>query len=151
MLVGYEKLSQKQNLSKIKYDLLIELTLLGTLITSLIKSDYSLSGVPLIISFYLWNREGKYRVPWLFAILTGFYILHVFGIVDDFIIQKVIDNFYTRKLWIFFGVFLASPFLLLYNGTKGWSSKELKWFYWSWYPFHMLLIYAVETVVRTMV
>ncbi len=41
--------------------------------------------------------------------------------------------------------FLAIPLLLLYNGRLG--DKNLKWFFYMFYPLHILILYGIDLII----
>lgn len=45
------------------------------------------------------------------------------------------------------GVFLALPLLALYNGKRGNRSAFLRWFFYAFYPAHLLLFYLLSLVL----
>ena len=50
--------------------------------------------------------------------------------------------------WYQWGIFLAIPLMLSYNGKRGYQSQFVsKWFYW-FYPAHLLVLYAVYQIVK---
>ena len=137
-------LAKGEKLKIYRMDFGIELTIIGTLLTTLFQTDYSLSGVPLIMMFYLWNKSRK-PIP-LLIILSIFIALTILNVTEGVAIGVVISHFVSAKLWVYFGAYLALPFLLLYNGRKGYSSKIWQWGSWGWYPLHMLLILVARIV-----
>lgn len=50
-------------------------------------------------------------------------------------------------LWTRFAVLAAIP-LLLYNGQRGRKSKWNQWGYYLIYPIHLMVLYAIELLVR---
>ena len=51
-------------------------------------------------------------------------------------------------LWTRFAVLAAIPLLLLYNGQRGRKSKWNQWGYYLIYPIHLMVLYAIELLVR---
>ena len=52
-------------------------------------------------------------------------------------------------LWTRFAVLAAIPLLLLlYNGQRGRKSKWYQWGYYLIYPIHLMVLYAIELLVR---
>ena len=49
---------------------------------------------------------------------------------------------FDRYQWM---MLLVIPFFFLYNGKKG---KNLKWFYYLFYPLHIWLLYALGRMMR---
>ena len=50
-------------------------------------------------------------------------------------------------LWTRFAVLAAIP-LLLYNGQRGRKSKWNQWGYYLIYPIYLMVLYAIELLVR---
>jgi hypothetical protein len=55
------------------------------------------------------------------------------------IFPLVFSNMYFMSSSIRIYCFLAIPILLLYNGEKGKASR-MKWFFYLYYPLHLILI-----------
>ena len=95
----------------------------------LIHVDYGWYGVALIFVFYL-GRENKYLLTMLYTILTVSYFMYrVVNILD----AKVYFAFH----------FIPLILVLLYNGKKG---KDMKKFFYLFYPVHMLLVYLISLI-----
>ena len=45
------------------------------------------------------------------------------------------------------GIFLAMPLLLFYKGRQGKKSNVMKWGFYAFYPFHLLLLELVKMIV----
>ena len=45
------------------------------------------------------------------------------------------------------GIFLAVPLLLFYKGRQGKKSNVMKWGFYAFYPFHLLLLELVKMIV----
>ena len=45
------------------------------------------------------------------------------------------------------GIFLAVPLLLFYKGRQGKKSNVMKWGFYAFYPFHLLLLELVKIIV----
>lgn len=146
VIFAYEVISEIKQLEKYRWDIAVMLTLVGMILSEAINSDYSFAGVALIMMFYFWSRQGKYSWFWLFVILSVFTLLCMFVAVGDIDFIRVTKLFFIGRLWIYFGVFLAYPLLIYYDGKKGYSSKVLQWIGWGWYPLHMLAVYFASTL-----
>lgn len=42
------------------------------------------------------------------------------------------------------GVFAVIPLILMYNGTRGKKSKTIQWFFYWFYPLHLLILYLIK-------
>ena len=61
-------------------------------------------------------------IPWIF----------VYGLVSFFFVSRI----YALEL---VGVLLVYPALKLYNGERG-RAKWMKWFFYLYYPLHLVVI-----------
>ena len=134
-------------MKQLKWLVVFFVTIIGTIITAIINSDYCLAGVPLIVMFYFWNRNSKYRVPWLFCIITVFTALCMYSYMPEYGSEGFLKCFIENNTWMYLGSYLSIPFLLKYNGKKGYSAPWFRWLYWMWYPLHALLVYLISSVI----
>lgn len=98
------------------------------------KLFYVISLFPIILSFLLPMDYGIYGVA---LVILSYYFqnkkfLLSYGIISTAIIYYLVEN-NTIQLYML----LVLPFLWLYNGKKG---KNLKYFFYAFYPLHMLLL-----------
>lgn len=91
--------------------------LLAMWLAVLIRSDYNFRGVLLIFVFYIFHESR-----WLAVTAGGFW---------NFLYQGV-----TQK----YGVLSVLP-LALYNGERG---RKMKYFFYIFYPAHLLLLYGIS-------
>lgn len=92
--------------------------LLAMWLAVLIRSDYNFRGVLLIFVFYIFHESR-----WLAVTAGGFW---------NFLYQGVIQKY---------GVLSVLP-LALYNGERG---RKMKYFFYIFYPAHLLLLYGIST------
>ena len=50
----------------------------------------------------------------------------------------------TQPQWFQLGIFLAVPLLLLFNGKPGKKSKFMTWFFYVFYPTHLILLFLLN-------
>lgn len=123
VLLSYEKLQNK-------------LLKWGSIISIIIISHFSDWGIfaPLwVLIFYIFKGE---------KMLQAIY----FGIITILLIPlkyMIIYNYSWNIVLVQFGLFLFVPILYLYNGKKGKSSKFNKWFFYIFYPLHLMLFYSI--------
>lgn len=91
--------------------------LLAMWLAVLIRSDYNFRGVLLIFVFYIFHESR-----WLAVTAGGFW---------NFLYQGVIQKY---------GVLSVLP-LALYNGERG---RKMKYFFYIFYPVHLLLLYGIS-------
>ena len=88
-----------------------------------------------ILGFGLFRQDRK-RAFAVFAAVGACYAVKGLAVPSLFTIS-------------YFGVFLAIPLLLLYNGTHGTRSRALQYgFYW-FYPAHLLVIWWISLLLQT--
>ena len=91
--------------------------LLAMWLAVLIRSDYNFRGVLLIFVFYIFHESR-----WLAVTAGGLW---------NFLYQGVIQKY---------GVLSVLP-LALYNGERG---RKMKYFFYIFYPAHLLLLYGIS-------
>lgn len=87
---------------------------------------------PLIV-FFMWEYRNNFKKQMLAMTLMAipYFVVYVFALSKIYAIMQ-------------FGIVLAIPILYFYNGTRGRSeklNKVMKWFFYIYYPLHLLLIY----------
>lgn len=92
--------------------------LLVMVIAEILHTDYGSVGILLILLYYRFHERQK----------TGMCLGAVWNLLAGVSVQC-------------FGV-LATPFLALYNGQRG---PKIKYFFYIFYPAHLLVLYAVKT------
>ncbi|HPU63416.1 MAG TPA: TraX family protein [Mobilitalea sp.] len=93
------------------------ITIVFCFVAALIKADYRVIGILLIVAFYLF-RGSKPLLIISMIIISG----------------SLIQAFYTLSLIpIFF-----------YNGKKG---RNIKYFFYVFYPAHLLILYLIKLIV----
>jgi hypothetical protein len=125
----------KANDSNLKNIYKILLSILICLIS--FPSDWSCVA-PLII-FFMW----VYKDNFMKQMISMFLMIITYGIVYYFAINKI-------YAFLQFGVILSVPLLYLYNGSRGNNiklNKFMKWFFYIYYPAHLLLIYLFTIII----
>ena len=102
---------------RVSYFLII---LAGAILADLIKTDYGSFGVILIVTFYLLNQNPLICCGVVFCL-----IFFLYGGVEKY------------------AVFALIP-ILLHNHKKG---PSMKYFFYAYYPVHMLVIYILYTII----
>lgn len=95
-------------------------------------TEASIYGVVMTLIFYfLRNKKG-----WMTFVYTVFSILPVLSAIS------MGPNFLEAIfLWDYqWMMFLAIPFILLYNGELGFNNKFTKWMFYLFYPLHLIII-----------
>lgn len=93
----------------------------------ILKSDYSHMGIIAILLIYFANTNKVYTaIAMLIAFAFEFY-------VGGYVIPV------TRGV-----VYLSIPLVMLYNGKLG---RKSKWFFYLFYPGHLLVLYLLKLIV----
>lgn len=112
----------------------IPLVILIATLGEIINVDYGWFGVLTVFVMYLFKDE-KMFLPLAYGILIFIFYYSVAGIEFIFYTQNVLMMLFT---W-------ASTFIInLYNGKKG---KNTKYFFYCFYPIHMLIVYLLYIVL----
>lgn len=96
-------------------------------------SDWSCIGLMIIVSMYEHrgnvDTQIKYMMMWTFiyAIISYIFVSKTYGIIQLFVV-------------------LVYPLLKLYNGKKG-KVKWLKWFFYVYYPLHLIIIGILRILI----
>ena len=97
------------------------ISLFSIILSFLLPMDYGIYGIALVIfSYYFQNNK----------------IMLSYGITATAIIYYLIENNPIQLYMLF-----VLPFLWLYNGKKG---KNIKYFFYAFYPLHMLLLSLIH-------
>jgi hypothetical protein len=116
---------------KILAPVLLFLSILGCYyVTEKIAFDYGFMGIMLPFICSLFDFDGKYN-------LRLKKLLFVIGAIIYFL-QSDLKEIIVYSL-------LSIPLVLLYNGKRG--SKKLKYFFYAFYPVHILIIAGLTLVI----
>ena len=100
-------------------------------IETVVPMDYGLRGVLLIVLlYYCPSGVGKT------AVFIGIYYLPLW---DALLTGNPLPQNWPQSLW---GL-LSLPLMCLYNRKSGYRSKALQWFFYLFYPAHLLILYLV--------
>lgn len=112
------------------------LFLAGLVLLSVVNFDYGGTGLILIIIFYLCRNK-----PWLGAILYTVSYLYAFhGSMEDPLALKIGN--YAMDFDVF--SLFALPLICFQTNVK---PKIPKWFFYIYYPAHLLIIYLVQVFI----
>lgn len=117
----------------------IAIELLSVLICSIITifSDWGFIGIILIYLFYKFQTK-PYKAILIFYPLALSYIL----LNSPFSIE------YLKSLAVeFSGIFLVIPLLMLYENKKIKESKFIQYFFYAFYPIHLLILYLINLFI----
>ena len=123
VLLSYEKIRNKL----IKYIVIIALVLFSNFF------DWGIFAPLWVLAFYLFRGKISRQA-------ISYYIITSIVIIVKCVI---INNYSWSNMLIQFGLFLFIPILYLYNGKKGNSNRFNKWFFYIFYPLHLIILYFV--------
>lgn len=119
--------------------------LLFCILSVILMTDYSLIGPLMIFIFYksikLKNKEIIFLA--FIAILIYEYTVAFAGIPPF-----QFFNVFTTYAYVYLGTLLAVPFIWLYNGKLGLRNKFIKYFFYGFYPIHLLLLTLIKIFVK---
>lgn len=108
----------------------------GGLIGASVLGDWGIFGPLYVMAFYFNHGNRKAEVKNYCTISAGMVILQIaFCIANDY--------HWYGELWQL-GLFLFIPVLYLYNGEPGSRKQFHKWFFYIFYPVHLLVIWIIQ-------
>lgn len=116
VMIAFRFVEQKQQWNQVlRVIMYILIAAAGMGVAELLKTDYSAMGVLTIIVMYLFRRSKMLQTGLGCAVLTFFSITEITA-------------------------FLILIPVHMYNGKRGWN---IKWFFYAFYPLHILLLYLI--------
>lgn len=112
------------------------LALLGSaLAAELFKADYGAYGILIVFVFYFYRGRPRAVVMWYSIAVIVFSVLNAVSAMP-----------YTRSALFAlingFALFSMVP-ILLYNKKRGYTGPVLQYFFYAFYPAHMLILYLI--------
>lgn len=122
--------------SGLKMPVRIVLIVLLDALTVVLSFEWMLLGIPAILGLHIFRDKPKARLIWYACIMM----------INSFIAGSLAFN------WIFFECmlfFMLAYFLLTvcYNGKKGRHPVFAKWFFYTFYPLHLAVLYLIRIAV----
>lgn len=129
-----------------------------------ITMQYGLYGVLLIFGFYairvllttfqkksfgLDETNDTFNFNFYYALTCSLFLLTFSLLTYNF--SNIFDTYLSKgnmSYTIQSNAFLACPFILLYSGKKGYSSKWFKPFSYLFYPGHVLIILLIKIIMQ---
>ena len=102
------------------------------LLASVIQTDYGAFGVLLVFSFYIFQNSKWKTLLASTVVVCSKYLYRILFLGVGF-------NEYPIKNWIC--TLIPLGIILFYNGKRG---PKLKWFFYIFYPAHLLILYVIS-------
>lgn len=119
----------KEKRKYISIPIIILLIMMG----KLLKVDYGWYGVTTVILLYMLKNYKSY-IPFSYLLLL---IVYYYSRIKSF-------NFGTEIILYILFSWSSTFIMMIYNGKEG---KKLKYFYYIFYPLHMIVIYLMSLVI----
>ena len=91
---------------------------------------------PLMVLFFYFFRDNRKRLILFYSLAAAMVVL------TDITILLLKHYYWYNELWQL-GMFLFIPLLLLYNGEPGSRHPFHKWFFYVFYPAHLLVLWGI--------
>lgn len=114
-----------------KYYLSIPIVFFVIIMGKILNVDYSWFGVATVFLFYLCRDHKIIRILAFLLLTCIFYY------------KRLFVNFSTNNLILYFCMNIPTIIMLFYNGKLG---RKIKYFYYWFYPAHMLILYILSKV-----
>lgn len=118
-------------------------------VAQVMKTDFGLMGVLLILAFYFFRDDRKKQFTWaIVAFVAGFYLYSLFfftkyigGYESLAKYSQFILNYQTREI----AGLLSFIIIAIYNEEKG-KSLPRGFYYW-FYPVHLLVLWGIASLI----
>ena len=112
------------------------------LLSYLVGGDYSLLAPLLVFIIYRYmnTKDTKTFIISFVLIVFTLSIVNILTTVGTLSLNNIITYYQTSYPLGEFAL-LSIPLIILYNGEKGYNSKFIKYFFYLYYPLHLLAIY----------
>ena len=92
---------------------------------------------PLMVLFFYFFKDDRKRLIIFYSVAS------VMVVLTDITILYVNHYYWYHELWQL-GMFLFIPLLLSYNGEAGTRNQFNKWFFYVFYPLHLLVLWGID-------
>ncbi len=107
-----------------------------TLIVLSMFGDWAIFA-PLMVLFFYLLRDDRRRLILFYSLAAAMFV------IADISILIIRHYYWYHELWQL-GMFLFIPLLLLYNGEPGSRHPFHKWFFYVFYPAHLMVLWGVS-------
>lgn len=119
-----------------KLHILVKLIILGGCCVLSVTANWNYIAVLWIVAFGLFY--GNFKLQMMSFTTIGI----IFHLIPTYFNLGSIHEGYPH--WYQFGIFLAIPLLAMYRGERGKKSKFMTWFFYVFYPAHLILLYLIN-------
>ena len=116
-----------------------KLVIVIVLITLSIFGDWAFF-VPLMVLFFYYFRDDRKRLLIFYSLASALLV------ITDVTLLIIQHYYWYQELWQL-GMFLFIPLLLLYNGEPGSRHPFHKWFFYVFYPAHLLVLWLIFSLL----
>ena len=95
---------------------------------------------PLMVLFFYFFREDRRRLLLFYSIASAMVV------ITDITVLIIRHYLWYQELWQL-GMFLFIPLVLLYKGAPGSRHPFHKWFFYIFYPAHLLLLWGLSKAI----
>ena len=119
-----------------KIHIILRIALVGACCVVSYTANWNYIAVLWVVFFGLFHGNFV-RQSLAFCIIGFFYLL-----IQPFRLYGIFHPIYPQ--WFQLGIFLALPLLALYTGKQGKKSKFNAWFFYVFYPAHLLFLFLLN-------
>ena len=123
----------------------IALVALCTGATLAIKSEWMFFGVAVIFGLHVFREKPKARLIWYVSVWTVYDLISFIPLLKDGLTAIEIGSTAVHVFDFLFAYFLMT---VLYNGKKGRHPVFSKWFFYIFYPTHILLAVILKHILK---
>ncbi len=125
------------------YDLVpgfqLRCVLFGAIFAAAMFCDWGLAAPVYTLAFAIFRESRAEQAKWFSFITIGYVAIQTMFCISS-------DQNWYGQMWQL-GLFLFLPFLFLYNGARGSKAKFHKWFFYLFYPLHLVGFWLLKLYV----
>ena len=110
-----------------------------TLLALSVIGDWAIFAPLMVLFFYLFREDRR-------CLLLFYSIASAMVVITDITVLIVRHYLWYQELWQL-GMFLFIPLVLLYKGEPGSRHPFQKWFFYIFYPAHLLLLWGLSKAI----